>query len=764
MIWGMDQCAFCDRPRNEAKKLIESPKKQGVFLCDRCIMGSAQALGQDRKGVGGKEEKPLQKPKEIKRHLDGYVIAQEEAKKDISVAVYNHYKRREAVRKGLVLEVEIQKSNILLMGPTGCHRKGQKVLMFDGTHKADEDIQVGDQLMGPDSTPRNVTHLHRGVEAMVEVIPNKGAPWVVNEGHILTLVRTFYNGGSGYRSADEVKDVPVLEWLGWSGTQKHSHKLFRAPVDFLTPRKLPLDAYFLGILLGDGSLGSPPVITTEDPEILCEVEAQARKFELRVALYHYDEGACPRYAISGPHGGSNAESRQNPISSRLADLDLLVSCEHKFIPHIYKTASRQDRLAILAGLMDTDGSLSANGAMFDYTSKAKRLVEDVAFIARSLGFAAYPVACTKSSQNGTEGVYYRTCISGDVRQIPTKVARKKAPERLSTKNVLRTGFETRTLPPEEYYGFTLDGDHRYLLDDFTVTHNCGKTQLARTIAKNLGVPLYVGDATKLTSAGYVGDDAESLIQGLIAAADGNIERAEWGIIFIDEGDKLARKSGRGATGYRDVSGEGAQQALLKMIEGSKVQVPRLDRSGYDMVNTENILFIFGGSFAGIEEIVKARINKESRMGFGAQGRRELTDTEIYQAIEEVDILEFGIIPELLGRIPIHTSVLPLTEEAMVQILTEPKDALVKQFQALFGMDEITLEFEPEALLAIGREAKSRPTGARALRSIVERVLKNYAYESPSDPEVRAIRITEDVVTKGSEAIVVREPKPEAATA
>jgi ATP-dependent Clp protease ATP-binding subunit ClpX len=291
---------------------------------------------------------------------------------------------------------------------------------------------------------------------------------------------------------------------------------------------------------------------------------------------------------------------------------------------------------------------------------------------------------------------------------------------------------------------------------------CGKTQIARTIARILGVPFYKADATKLTMAGYVGDDVESLLQGLLAACGGNVQQAQWGLVFVDEFDKIARKSGRSASGYRDVTGEGVQQALLTMVEGAKVNVPRgTARAGttndYDLVDTENILFIFGGSFAGIEEIVKSRVNKSVKMGFGADARRDLNETDTYLSIEEADILEFGIIPELLGRIPIHTSVLPLTEDEMVRILTEPDDALVRQFQALFKLDNIDLQFDEEALRAIGREAKSRPTGARALRSILERTVKEYAYECPSDPTVKAVRISKDVVEGKEKALILREP-------
>ncbi len=296
----------------------------------------------------------------------------------------------------------------------------------------------------------------------------------------------------------------------------------------------------------------------------------------------------------------------------------------------------------------------------------------------------------------------------------------------------------------------------------------GKTQCARAISRVLKVPFYNVDCTRLTSAGYVGDNVESMLQGLLADCGNDIEKAQWGIVYMDEFDKMARKSGRNATGYRDVSGEGVQQSLLKMLEGTVMPVPRgmgsVISDKNDMFDTTNVLFMCAGSFAGIEEIVKARVNKTSRMGFGSAARKDLSESEVYQSIEEADILEFGIIPELLGRIPIHTSTLPLTDDEMVRILTEPKDALVKQFGALFGLDKIELVFDDEALRAIGQEAKKRPTGARALRSIMERILKNYAFECPSDPTVRKIRITKEAAERKGEAEITREPALIAATA
>lgn len=744
------RCSFCNRPRNEVKQLIAA-SDNGPFICNRCLKDGWTAIQVAETQQNQKREEPLRKPIEIKALFDQHVIAQDKAKTDISVAVYNHYKRREAQKKGMVPDgVEIAKSNILLMGPSGCHRRGQLILMYDGSLKEVERVQVGERVMGPDSTPRTVLELHTGTEEMVEIIPNKGAPWVVNKGHILTVFE--YDKG--------LVDVSLREWLGWSEKRRTESKLVRVSVDFpLSEKALPIEPYFLGVLLGDGSLAPHVRVTSADSEIVAAVRACAQDFGLRVNSYEKAATSARDYVLAGTKG------KRNPVAEALDSLGLWGSRSgNKFIPQSYLTASREDRLALLAGLIDTDGCYRGKSLCFDFTSKSEKLSRDVAFLSRSLGFAAYPQHFTK---DGT--TYFQMNISGDIETIPVKVERKKARARHENgRDVLRVGFTTRELPPEEYFGFVLDGDHRYLLGDFTVTHNTGKTEIARSVARMLNVPLHVGDATRLTQAGYVGDDVESLLQGLIQAADGDIERAQWGIIFIDEIDKLARKSGRGATGYRDVTGEGVQQALLKLLEGSKVVVPRgvnkMQMDGADVIDTSNILFIGAGSFAGIEEIVEKRLNKGAGLGFGTSERRKVEKSEVYLNMTEDDVLDFGMIPEVMGRLPVLTTTLDLTDDEMVRILTEPKNAIVKQFRALFEMDGIDLQIDEGALKAIGREAKKRPTGARALRSILEAVLRPYAYELPSDPTVKALRITEDVVNGTAKALVVREPKGRKATA
>jgi len=289
----------------------------------------------------------------------------------------------------------------------------------------------------------------------------------------------------------------------------------------------------------------------------------------------------------------------------------------------------------------------------------------------------------------------------------------------------------------------------------------GKTAIARAVAKMIEVPFYVGDATRLTQAGYIGDDVESLLQGLMAAAGNDVERAQWGIIFIDEIDKLARKSGRNASGYRDVSGEGVQQSLLKLIEGSVVPIPRgRAASGgpreRDMIDTTNILFICAGSFTGIEDVIAQRLNKGARVGFGNELRAEYSKSALYREATIEDIQDFGLIPELVGRLPVLTSTYELTEDELIEILTVPTSSFCKQFRALYSLDGIDLRFEPDALREIAKLAKLRSTGARALRSVLKMVLKPYSYEAPNDSGIAAIHITEKAVREPGSAFVVRK--------
>ena len=362
---------------------------------------------------------------------------------------------------------------------TGCHAKGQPILMADGTVKNVEDIVVGDIVMGWQG-PQTVMELKRGRQQMAKIIPKKGKSFVVNLDHVLTVILT--NGShkttGGYRYGSIV-DIKVKDYLKLLNTTKCAMKLFSVAINSWESKNLPFNPYFVGALLGDGGMSSRSTVTfTSEKSIMWEMisdECNANGWKLGSTNEHIT------WRIT----------KAPALFKWLRDSRLFpVSCGNKFVPHDYKTGSRTQRLQLLAGLLDTDGHYHhSNG--YEITLKSFRLSEDIVFIARSLGLSAYTKSCTKKSSTGVVGNYFRTHISGNVDIIPCRVDYKKAYPRKQKKDVLRRGFEIELLEEDDYYGFSLDGDGRFLLGDFTVTHNTGKTYSAVAVARELGLKICV---------------------------------------------------------------------------------------------------------------------------------------------------------------------------------------------------------------------------------------------------------------------------------
>ncbi len=406
--------------------------------------------------------------------------------------IEHFWERREAFKNRGDKASIMYKRGICLWGPAGsgkCLGRNTPILMFDGTIKMVQDVKVGDLLMGDDSTPRKVLSLARGKEQMYEIIPTKGDSYIVNESHILSLKRHGRTSKKNLKKT-EIVDIEVKDWLKKSTTFKKEFKGYRTGVEFQY-QEITVDPYFLGYWLGDGTTRDQN-ITTADEEVLVYANSYASKMGLELIDQNSDNyqinNKSRTYKISAKNSSGNGR-KKNILLTQMQDLNLI---NNKHIPNIYKINSSQIRLKVLAGLLDSDGSY--NKGTFDYVTKLKNLSDDVLFLTRSLGFAAYMKECKKSSQNGTVGNYYRITISGDLDKIPTKIFRKQASPRKQVKDVLVTQIKTKKLKVDDYYGFEIDGNRRFLLGDFTVTHNTCTIQLIvkDVIEKRSGICVVFG--------------------------------------------------------------------------------------------------------------------------------------------------------------------------------------------------------------------------------------------------------------------------------
>jgi ATP-dependent Clp protease ATP-binding subunit ClpX len=740
-----NKCSFCGRTTSEVGKLLEG---SGAFICNECIAFGTKFLENEalEKKIGSCSFKPI----EIKNFLDDYVIGQEQVKKSLAVAVYNHYKR---IRN---ITTEIQKSNIMLIGPTGSGKAQplySQIKTPDGWIKMG-DIKVGDVVSTPKGKSASVRGVFpQGLRPTYRITFEDGRTTDCDENHLWKVfsynwTRKHRNNHKEHIKVENSERIMSLKEI-IEYKKKVKSPLYVPLCKFIqnSLKDLPMNPYLLGLLLGDGNLTGVVNFSNIEDQILNNLISK-----LEQGYYLKFKRSCD-YNIT--HG---KKENSNVYIEILRDLGLYDKHSYeKFIPEIYKESSVEQRLELLRGLMDIDGEVNkrkcqkskyedsyASGDV-SYSTSNHQLALDVQYLIRSLG-GLCTIRIKKSFYKTKEGIrkrcrmWFKCCIRHSNPEILMKLGRKSERAIRSIPITLRCKIKTiKYLGIQETQCIMIDHpDHLYITDGFVVTHN---TLLCQTLARFLNVPFAIVDATSMTEAGYVGEDIETMLQTLLINANSDIEKATRGIIYIDEIDKKARKNGANPSITRDVSGEGVQQALLKLLEGSIINVqPTGQRKHpgqqYVRIDTRNILFILGGAFNGLAELIAER-QGNSNVGFLTEKVSSSDKVEKYlKQVTHRDLIKYGLIPELVGRVPIIVTLDELDIDDLIKILTIPKYSLVEQYQELLLMDNIDLKFDKSALEYIAQKALDMGTGARSLRSIMESIMLETMFETPSLENVK----------------------------